>query len=339
MKGTMMMVMLSAGMLMLLGSVPASAAVRGCSFKKTLQQGGYVFDVSSRPADGCAVQILEVAVRRGGKPFASFKADVDFLAGSAWTADLNGDGKPELAVASRSVNNNGRGTFDVYWLEGNVLQHAALSKHEEGAGYQGQDSFRLNGSKIVRSFPVYRDGDPDNRPSGGTRTLQYTFRDGRLELNGKSDEFATTAAVAIPEPPLRPVAAESRPVVEKQGPAAAAPSPVQAASAPTAAAGKPVIQRIVSGSSFIDIQANSPIAVYKLLKLDKPARLAIDIPRATSSMAKKSIAIGSNGIAKARVGDNPGFLRIVLDSTQASFPAHSVTPTENGLRIEFARQR
>lgn len=216
MKGTMMMVMLSAGMLMLLGSAPASAVDRGCSFKKTLRQGGYVFDVSSRPADGCAVQIIEVAVRRGDKPFASFKTDVDFLAGSAWTADLDGDGKPELAVASRSVKDNGRGTIDVYWLEGNLLQRAALPKHEEGAGYQGQDSFRLNGSKIVRSFPVYRDNDPDNRPSGGTRTLQYTFRDGRLELDGKSDEFATTASVATPEAPLRPTADESRPSQKKR---------------------------------------------------------------------------------------------------------------------------
>lgn len=321
MKGTMMMVMLSAGMLMLLGAVPASAD-RGCSFKKTLQQGGYVFDVSSRPADGCAVQIIEVAVRRGGKPFASFKTDVDFLAGSAWTADLNGDGKPELAVASRSVKDNGRGTFDVYWLEGNILQRAALPKYDEGAGYQGQDSFRLNGNKIVRTFPVYRDNDPDNRPSGGTRTLQYTFRDGRLELEGKSDEFATTASVAPHVTPVRSAVAEASPAAEKP-----------------AAAGKPVIQGIVSGSSFIDIQANSTIVKFKLLKLDKPARLAIDIPRATSAMSSQSISIGSNGILKARVGANPGFLRIVLDSSQTSFPSHSVAATENGLRIEFTRQQ
>ena len=337
MKGAMMMVMLCAGSVMLLASTPASAAVGGCSFKKTLQKSGYVFDISSRPADGCAVQIVEVVVRRGGKPFASFKADVDFLAGSAWTADLDADGKPELAVASRSVKNDGRGTFDVYWLEGNVLQRVALPKHEEGAGYQGQDTFRLAGSKIVRSFPVYRDNDPDMRPSGGTRILRYTFRDGRLELEGKTDEFATTAFVASPEPPLRPLTAKARPVVEKQQ-ATTAPWPVAAESPPTLPAGKPVIQGIVSNSSSIDIQANRPIAKFKLLKLDKPTRLAIDIPRATSAMPKNSIAIGSNGIDKARIGGNPGFLRIVLDSSLVAFPAHSVATTQNGLRIEFTRQ-
>src|SRR6185369_2200165 len=143
MKGAMM-IMLSAGMLMLSAAVPASAVAGGCSFKKTLQQSGYVFDISSRPADGCAVQIIEVVVRRGGKPFANFKTDVDYLAEAAWTADLNGDGKPELAVASRSVKDDGRGTFDVYWLAGNVFQRAALPKNEEGAGYRGQDTFRLN---------------------------------------------------------------------------------------------------------------------------------------------------------------------------------------------------
>ena len=337
MKGAMIMVMLCAGILMLLASAPASAAVGGCSFKKTLQKSGYVFDISSRPADGCAVQIVEVVVRRGGKPFANLKADVDFLAGSAWTADLDADGKPELAVASRSVKNDGRGTFDVYWLEGNVLQRAALPKHEEGAGYQGQDIFRLAGNKIVRSFPVYRDNDPDMRPSGGTRVLHYTFHDGRLELSGNKDEFATTAAVASPEPPRRPLTSKTRTAVEKQSPVAAAPGPVPMESPPAIQAGKPVIQGIVSNSSGIDIQANRPIAKFKLLKLDKPARLAIDIPRATSAMAKNAIAINNNGITKARVGGNPGFLRIVLDSTLAAFPAHSVTSTESGLRIEFTR--
>jgi hypothetical protein len=320
MKGAGVMVMLCAGILMLLAA-QALATARGCSFKKTLQQGGYVFDVNSRPADGCAVQVIEVAVRKGGKPFASFKADVDFLAGNAWIADLNGDNKPELAVASSSARDNGRGTCDVYWLEGNLLRRASLPKNEEGAGYRGQDSFRLAGSKIVRTFPVYRDGDPDNRPSGGTRSMQYAFQDGRLELSGNKDEFAATASVAIPEARLTPPAA----LVKTAKPAPAAP------------AGKPVIQGIVSNSASIEIRADRPISKFKLLKLDKPARLAIDIPRATSAMAKQSLVIGSNGIDKARVGANPGFLRIVFDSTQAAFPAHSVSTTENGLRVEFTR--
>lgn len=337
MKGTKMMVMLCAGILMLHLTAPALFADRSCSFRKTLQQSGYLFDVYSRPADGCAIQIIEVAVRRGGKPYASFRADVDFLAETAWAADLDGDGKPELALASRSVNNNGRGALDVYWLEGNVIRRAVMPKNEEGAGYQGHDSFRLAGRKIIRSFPVYRDGDLDNRPSGGSRTLQYTFQDGRLEQDWNMDEFATTASRAVLEPVFSTAVAKVRPAVAKQGLPSASPGPVPAETASAVPDGRPVIQGIVSDASFIDIKADRPIVKFKLLKLDKPARLAIDIPRAIASMPRQPIAVSSNGIARARVGENRGFLRIVLDSARAEFPAHSVTTSENGLRIEFTR--
>ncbi len=223
MKGAM--TMLCAGILMLFASAPALAAGRGCTFKKTLKYKGSFFDVVSRRTHVCSIQVVEIVVRRRGRTFAAFKTDVDFLAHKAWTTDLNDDGKPELIVASRDDGKNGRGALDVYWLEGNVIKRAAILKNEEGAGYLGRDSFRLHGRKIERSFPVYRDGDPDNSPSGGTRILQYTFQDGRLELNGNKDEFATTAAVVIPEPLVRP----------------AEPGPVPAEAYPTAAPDKPVI--------------------------------------------------------------------------------------------------
>ena len=226
MKATLrLLVMLSAVMLTMLAPAPASAAVRGCTFKKTLKYKGSFFDVVSRRTHVCSIQVVEIVVRRRGRTFAAFKTDVDFLAHKAWTADLNDDGKPELIVASKDDGKNGRGTLDVYWLEGNIIKRAAIFKNEEGAGYLGRDSFRLDGRKIVRSFPVYRDGDSDNSPSGGTRILHYTFQDGRLELNGNKDEFATTAAVVTPEPLVLP----------------AEPVPVPAEAYPTAAPDKPII--------------------------------------------------------------------------------------------------
>lgn len=197
MRLCMVMVPLFIGFSMLLQqAAPVSAAPRGCSFRKTVQQGGYVFDVASRPADGCGVQIIQVIVRRSGKQLAIFKADVDFMVEDTWAVDMDGDGKPELAVASRSSRDGSPGTFDVYWLEDKALRRASLPADDEGAGYLGHDRFRLDNGRIVRSFPVYRIGDPDNRPSGGMRTMRYGFHDGKLNLNVKSDDPAATAAQA-----------------------------------------------------------------------------------------------------------------------------------------------
>lgn len=203
MRLIMMVALLFSGFLMLLAqAVPVPAASRNCSFRKTVQQGGYAFDVTSRPADGCGVQIIQVTLRQGGKRVATFKADVDFLAEVAWAVDIDGEGKPELVVASRSARDGGQGTFDVYWLEGKALRRASMPVGEEGAGYLGHDAFRLDGERVVRSFPVYRTGDPDNRPSGGMRTLRYAFHNGKLDLHVKSDDPVAKASKS-PAPAAR----------------------------------------------------------------------------------------------------------------------------------------
>jgi len=224
MSRTGMMALLIAGIGMLMpvvASTEARAAKQGCSFRKTVQQGGYLFDVSSRPADGCAVQIVEVVVRRGGKQLARLKSDVDFLAEGAWSADLDGEGRPELVVASRSVKVGGRGTLDVYWLEGSRLRRAEMPAHEEGAGYRGEDTFRPAGHRILRSFPLYRDGDPDGRPGGGTRSMQYLFRGGELVQSMNSDDPGATAPpIARPSPRKPPT---MRPLPTTEYPRAAPP--------------------------------------------------------------------------------------------------------------------
>ena len=399
---------------LLLATVPATAAVKNCSYKKTLQQAGYVFDISSRPADGCMIQIVEVVVRRGAKQIARFKTDVDYLVESAWTVDLDKDNQPELAVASRSLKSGARGTFDVYWLDKNVIRRAAMQEHQEGSGYQGQDAFQLQGRGIARSFPVYLENDPESRPSGGMRTLQYNFSQGKLELNLHS----ATVVAPVPEPPARPVAAAVQPTVEERvatpvalataEPASPAPleannqviakpvfdetanqsvkvekeapstapqpsaipqavepaqviEPAQAIEAPVAIVKAPrkytpveipefaeqarksptpvtksIISKIAVGDGFIELRSTEPVLKYKIIKLDKPARIAIDNPGAQSGMATKTVAIGRHGISKARIGTSAGTLRIVLDSTKAAaFPAHTVTTADNSLRIDF----
>ena len=45
-------------------------------------------------------------------------------------------------------------------------------------GYQGHDEFRVVENRLVRRFPVYRDGDTNAAPSGGTRKIQYRLEAG-----------------------------------------------------------------------------------------------------------------------------------------------------------------
>jgi hypothetical protein len=47
-------------------------------------------------------------------------------------------------------------------------------------GYMGHDQLTLIDGTLVRSFPIYRNGDPNVRPTGGTNTQKYVVKAGQL---------------------------------------------------------------------------------------------------------------------------------------------------------------
>jgi len=42
----------------------------------------------------------------------------------------------------------------------------------------GHDSVYIEGSRLYRKFPVYKEGDANCCPSGGTKTIKYTLKKG-----------------------------------------------------------------------------------------------------------------------------------------------------------------
>lgn len=108
--------------------------------------------------------------------------------------------------------------------------------------------------------------------------------------------------------------------------------PAVGATAPHAAL---MIKEIVTGTSFIEIRTNLPVTNYKTIKLSGPDRLAIDLPCEKTTQKPNATSINKFGISKVRVGVSPKNIRIVVDSSKTGFPAHTITKTENGLRINF----
>jgi hypothetical protein len=290
------------------------AAVAGsdCTFKKKVQKWNYVFNVSSRPVGDCSIQVVRIAVQRSGRPLTQFANDPDVLAEEAWAEDLDDDDKPELVVVSRSPKDAARVTLDVYRLDGNMIRRVQPPELAERTGYRGRDSYRLDGSQILRTFPVYRDGDADDAPGGGTRTLRYGLRDRQLvALDRQGEPAPSTSSTAPPSPPA-------------------------AAATTGKTAPRPVVRGIVAGPSAIDIQVDGTIGRVRTFRLPGPERLIIDIPAAVSALRANVAAIGRFGINRARAGAHDGYFRVVLDATVTPFPAYTVTTSDAGLRIEFA---
>ncbi|OGU14864.1 MAG: hypothetical protein A2076_08510 [Geobacteraceae bacterium GWC2_53_11] len=135
----------------------------------------------------------------------------------------------------------------------------------------------------------------------------------------------TTASVAS-EIPLAAAPIVTRvPKLEPVVPVMAAPSKPSALS----------IKEIASGATYIEIRANQAIADYKSAIIAGPERLVIDIAGAKIQQKAKSVSINKFGITKARIGVSPKNIRIVIDSGKTAFPKHTITSTEDGLRINF----
>lgn len=298
-------------------SQQVSAAASKCSYSKSVHQKGTEFDISSRPVSGCGVQVVKVSARQSGKRIASLRSDVDYLAQSAQVVDLTGDGRPELALISRASGGTITDVLDVYWLDGKTLRRSEVPELDEKSGYRGGDRFSFEGRLIVRTIPVYRFDDPAGKPSGGTRSLKYDFKEGAFSL------YVQTESASNPSDDAS---------IQSAAPAAAVISAETRSAAP-AAEGLAVTE-IRPGGAGIEIRANG-VVKYKTMKLEKPERIAIDIRGANSTLAGKKIAIDRYGISNVRIGQKKGFLRIVLDSTLGKFPRNVVKPSDGGVMIEF----
>jgi len=95
-----------------------------------------------------------------------------------FVADLDGNGFDEIYIITTSVGSGSYGT--VLGFASNKDKSLSMihfpdirEGDEDFQGYMGHDSFKIEGEKLVRIFPVYNKGDTNENPTGGRRKLVY----------------------------------------------------------------------------------------------------------------------------------------------------------------------
>ena len=102
-----------------------------------------------------------------------------------WVDDLDHDGKPEIIVWMRGAGSGAYGSLDIYRYTNHVLQRILHFTPVDSksfamvAGYEGHDEFTVKQGVLCWSYPVYRPGDCNAQPTGGTRTYRYNFKKGK----------------------------------------------------------------------------------------------------------------------------------------------------------------
>lgn len=102
---------------------------------------------------------------------------------NAEVEDLNSDGSPELFVYTQSVGsgsygnvyafsvNNKKSMSEVYFQP--TAENSKINK-----GYMGHDEFSLVENTLGQRFPIYKEGDTNAEPTGGTRQVSYRLVEG-----------------------------------------------------------------------------------------------------------------------------------------------------------------
>lgn len=163
------------------GSEQPAAASDSPAYEATLDYLGIGFHVVATGEGSIgAVTITPTGLEIDDAPITR---ETDGRVELAEVGDLNVDGSPEIYVYTRSA---GSGSY------GGLIAYAANSKKslseiylppitddpKASQGFMGHDEFRVVENTLVRRLPVYREGDSNAAPTGGTRQLQYKLEAG-----------------------------------------------------------------------------------------------------------------------------------------------------------------
>ena len=150
-------------------------------FERALALNGVQFRVTSPNAS--SINVVRIAAAGPEIDDRPISREVNGTVTGAEVGDLDGDGMPEIYVFVTSAGSGSYGSLAAWAIRrGGPPGEIRLPPPERGAkayeGYQGHDRFELAGRSLLRRFPVYRAGDANARPTGGSRELRYRLEPG-----------------------------------------------------------------------------------------------------------------------------------------------------------------
>jgi hypothetical protein len=167
--------------LVVLCSQLAVAAEEKSSFDRVLELQGISFHVVC-PNQGSSNQ-LEITPAGLKIDNSVITREINGTVTGADVADINGDGSPEIYMYIQSAGSGSYGTLVAYAANNNkslssIYLPLLTDDEVNSRGYMGHDEFAVVGDKLLRRFPIYKAGDTNANPTGGTRQLQYILKQG-----------------------------------------------------------------------------------------------------------------------------------------------------------------
>lgn len=143
---------------------------------------GVTFQIES--PNNSSINKVRVRAQVGKKTIGEHEVEADGAITGVEVEDLNADGFPEIYVYVTSSGSGSYGSLIAFASNRNrsITPITLASLEDEDArvtkGYMGHDKFLVGEGALVRRFPIYRDGDTNSKPTGGTRQIQYKLKAG-----------------------------------------------------------------------------------------------------------------------------------------------------------------
>jgi hypothetical protein len=167
------------------GAPPASTgtSTKGecASSLETRSPDGWLVSVHTGPGEPCSSGTYVVDARGPQGQHQSFAHPREGVVETLWVEDFDRDGTVEIAVQTRQAGSGAYADVAIFagspmgWVSRRIVPLAG----DVAVGYQGHDRFEFVDGALVRRFPIYRKGDPNCCPTGGTRVLGLSYAEGR----------------------------------------------------------------------------------------------------------------------------------------------------------------
>jgi hypothetical protein len=138
---------------------------------------GKTIIVSETHPAGRSLSTIEVRTRGFEHEYHEIYPDRNPIS-DVFVADLDGNGFDEMYIITTSAGSGSYGT--VLGFASNkdkslsMINFPGIRKGDQNfEGYMGHDTFKIEGQKLVRIFPIYNKGDTNENPTGGRRKLVY----------------------------------------------------------------------------------------------------------------------------------------------------------------------
>jgi hypothetical protein len=179
---TVFAILLASSLLFGTSAVLAEKSKNGNSFKLTFQDISFQITCKDN-----TLRIVPSGLKIDNSPI---EREIDGTVTGVDIGDINVDGSPEIYI---HISSKGNTSLIAYSANKNKsLSEIYLPPFTDdpklAKGYRGHGEIAMVEGIIALRFPIYKDNDTDDKPTGGTRQLQYKLTQGEASWVLKLDK-------------------------------------------------------------------------------------------------------------------------------------------------------